>query len=280
MSSDSSERSEPYAVAVSTQKGGAGKTTVATNVAGALAERGHRVLLIDMDPQGHATEGVGIKEAYDDEEPTLRSVLLDSNGETPITEVIQQDGTGKFDVVPANADMAAQPQLESSLANSPAGERRLKLALRDVTDYDFIIIDCPPSLGALTDNALYAAERVLIPAKATGTSRRALELLLDKIQSLEYLHDLEIRPVGVVANEVRSSGVSDETVSWFRSTFDGSIPVWELRKRVALERAWINGCSIFEHDEECPHAEEVFLEIAEHIENQRSKELGESEVAQ
>lgn len=273
----SSERSEPYALAVSTQKGGAGKTTVATNLAGALAERQHRVLLIDTDPQGHATEGVGIKEAYDDDEPTLRSVLLDSNGETSIKEVIQPDGTGKFDVVPANADMAAQPQLESSLANSPAGERRLDLALRDVTDYDFIVIDCPPSLGALTDNALYASKRVLIPAKATGTSRRALELLLDKIQSLEYLHDLEIQPVGVVANEVRSSGVSDDTVEWFRSTFNGTIPVWELRKRVALERAWINGCSIFEHDEECDHAEDIFLQIAEHIEQRRSAER---EVAQ
>lgn len=225
-----------------------------------------------MDPQGHATEGVGIPEAYDSGEPTLRTVLLDSNGETSLGGVIRPADADPFDVVPANADMAAQPQLEPSLANSPAGERRLELALRDVDDYEFIIVECPPSLGALTDNALYTTKQVLIPAKATGTSRRALELLLDKIQSLEYLHDVEILPVGVVANEVRSSGVSDESVEWFRATFDGAIPVWELRKRVALERAWINGCSIFQHDEDCSHAEELFMEIAAHLEQERAAE--------
>jgi len=97
---------------------------------------------------------------------------------------------------------------------------------------------------------------------------RALELLLDKKQSLEYLHDVDIQPIGVIANEVRQSGVSDQMLEWLDGTFGEAVPVWELRKRVALERAWLAGCSIYEHDEECPHAEAVFSEVAEYIEGE------------
>lgn len=255
-----------YTLSVSTQKGGAGKTTVAINTAGALAQRGYYVLLVDLDPQGHATEGTGQVDGYDSEDTTLRDVLLDSSGGSGIAETIVH--TGEFDLAPANADMAAPPQLEAMLSNSNAGEKRLTLALESVQDYDFIIIDCPPSLGALTDNALLASEKILVPAKASGTSMRALELLLDKKQSLEYLHDVQIDPVGVVANEVRQSGVSDQMLEWLDETFSSAVPVWELRKRVALERAWLNGSSIYEHEEECEHAEEVFDEIAEYLEGQ------------
>jgi chromosome partitioning protein len=266
-----SERSEPYTLAVSTQKGGAGKTTVAINLAGALADRGWNVLLTDLDPQGHATEGVGIPEAYDADGPTLREVLVEPNGDATLQDVIVT--APEFDVAPANADMAAEPQLESALANSTGGENRLAIALGqlDAGAYDFVIVDCPPSLGALTDNALVATERVLIPAKATGTSKRALELLLDKIEFLEYTSGADVRPVGVVANEVRQSNVSAETVEWFRDTFDGAIPVWELRKRVALERAWAAGRSIYQHDEEAPHVVDVFDEVADHVEQEAQR---------
>lgn len=93
--------------------------------------------------------------------------------------------------------------------------------------------------------------------------------LLQEKRSVESDFGVDsIEPIGVVANEVRQSGVSDTLLEWLEDTFGSSIPVWELRIRVALERAWMNGCTIYTHEEECPHAIEVFDSIAAHIEGQ------------
>jgi chromosome partitioning protein len=132
-------------------------------------------------------------------------------------------------------------------------------------DYEFVIVDCPPSLGNLTDNALLACRNILIPALAEGTSIRALEILFDQIDTLEQGFEVEIDDVGVVANRVENDGEAKEMMDWFEDTFGGRLPVWEIRKRVALKRAWANGASIFEHDEECD-MEAVFDEIAQHLE--------------
>jgi chromosome partitioning protein len=257
-------------VAVSTQKGGAGKTTVAINVAGALAARENRVVVVDLDPQGHATEGLGRADMYDSDGATLRDALTDDS--VTFSDVAVQADADDLALLPAHASMAARPRLEMALetdTEATADAVRRLVQLIESSPAETVIIDCPPSLGALTDVGMLAAGQILIPAKASGTSMRALELLLSKKRALEAEFDVDtIQPVGVVANEVRQSGVSDNLTEWLNDTFSGSIPVWQLRKRVALERAWMNGASIYQHNEDAPHAVEVFDGIADHLEDQ------------
>lgn len=249
-------------IAVSNQKGGVGKTTVAINAAGALNKRGNEVLIVDLDPQGHATEGTGFASEYDTEPPHLGSALTEIGESGHMAASIRAND--EFDVIPSNIDMFT---LESDLTGSMRSRERLSLAFEEIEDdYEFIIVDCPPSLGHLTDNALLACQRVLVPALAEGTSIRALEILYEQIDTLTAGYDTEIDDIGLVANRVEEDGEATEMMEWFDGTLGGRIPIWEVRKRVALKRAWGNGVSIFEHDEESD-MESVFMNIAAHLED-------------
>ncbi len=248
-------------IAVSNQKGGAGKTTTSINVAGALNQLGHDVLLVDLDPQGHATEGVSFEDKYETDDISLYDVLpnLDILDETDNLVYEHHE----MDVIPSHQNMI---NIEDALAGVPNRENRLKMALDNLDDYEYIIIDCPPNLGVLTDNALLACENVLIPAQTKTTSIRALELLFKQVNALEAAFGTDIQEVGLVANEVGTDNEADEMMEWFEEVFDDRAPVWEVRKRVALQRAWNAGVSIFEHEEDCD-MEEVYLEIAETLED-------------
>lgn len=253
-----------YRVCVTNQKGGTGKTTVAVNVAGALAYRDNDVLLVDLDPQGYATEATGLAAAYDEDGLSLHDVLLDLDEIGRLGDLVRAGN--EFDVVPSNATLTAK-NTQTQLQQAKGGERRLEMALdRLDAEYDVVIVDCPPGLGALTDNALLATGRVLIPAETKATSMRALELLKDQIDSLGLVFpDVEVRPIGLVANEVRRDGVSDNMLDWFQQVFGETVPIYEVRKRVALQRALMNGRSIMTHDEDCD-MEAVFDEIAADLE--------------
>jgi chromosome partitioning protein len=251
-------------IAVTNQKGGVGKTTITINIGGALNELGADVLIVDADAQGHCTEGLGLTDAYDAASPNLASVLtsddIESNSE--INNIIESHD--EFDVIPSNVDMFT---IEKDLNSERKSRERLALALNAVEhQYNYVLVDCPPSLGYMTDNALLATRNVLIPALAEGTSIRALEILFDQIDSNENWFNIDISEVGLVANRVEQDGEAEEMMEWFHDTFHGRLPVWEIRKRVALKRAWNNGVSIFNHDEDCD-MEAVFLEIAENIDS-------------
>jgi chromosome partitioning protein len=252
----------PATLAVTNQKGGVGKTTVAINVAGALNQRGRDVLFVDLDPQGAATEGLGFVDAYDADPPSLFDVLTDPNQRDGLADLIVEHD--EMDVVPSNIDMTAA---EPELTLSRRGGEQLALALKSVIDpYDYVIVDCPPYLGYLTDNGLYATQNVLIPALAESTSKRALELLFDHIEALETDYEISIVERGVVGNRVEETNEAEEMMGWFRDAFP-DIPVWEVRKRVALQRAFSAGGSIFEYDPELDMAE-VFLEVAASLDEQ------------
>ena len=248
--------SKPAIIAVSNQKGGVGKTTVSINVAGALHQRGHNVLFVDLDPQGAATEGLGFSDAYDAAPPSLFEVLTEPEHRESITDLIVSHE--EMDVVPSNIDMTVA---EPELTLSRRGGEQLALALECVPDqYEYIIIDCPPYLGYLTDNGLYAAQNVLIPAFAESTSKRALELLFDHIETLELDYEITIDECGVVANRVEATNEATEMMQWFNEAFP-DVPVWEVRKRVAFQRAFSAGQSIFGYKPELDMTE-VFLDIA------------------
>ncbi|KZN23084.1 chromosome partitioning protein ParA [Haladaptatus sp. R4] len=247
-------------IAVSNQKGGAGKTTTSINVAGALNQLGYDVLLIDLDPQGHATEGVGLEDKYDADVISFYDVLPDLDIIDETAQLVYEHS--EMDVIPSHQDMI---NIEDALAGVPNRENRLNMALDNLDGYEYIVIDCPPNLGVLTDNALLACENVLIPAQTKTTSIRALELLFKQINALEAAFGTEIHEVGLVANEVGTDNEATEMMEWFEEVFEERAPVWEIRKRVALQRAWNAGVSIFEHEEDCD-MEEAYLQIAESLE--------------
>ncbi len=174
------------------QKGGVGKTTTTINMGACLAEFGRRVLLVDLDPQGALSAGLGI--SHNDIEDTIYDVMLDN--QTSIHSAIMHTATPGLDVVPANIDLSAA---EIQLVNEVGREHTLARALRPVMrDYDFIIIDCQPSLGLLTVNALACSQGVIIPMECEFFSLRGLALLTDTVEKVSERINFDLEIVGIL----------------------------------------------------------------------------------
>jgi chromosome partitioning protein len=169
-------------VALCNQKGGVGKTTTSVNLAAALAEYGRKVLIVDFDPQGAASAGLGIQS--NDLETTVYDLLMRTGADAPRTkDVILATRVDGLDLLPANIDLSAA---EVQLVNEVARESALARSLRQVEDdYDTILIDCQPSLGLLTVNGLVAAHGVLIPLAAEFFAMRGVALLVDTITKVQ-----------------------------------------------------------------------------------------------
>jgi chromosome partitioning protein len=252
-------------IGVTNQKGGAGKTTTTLNVAGALNELGNDVLVIDLDPQGHATEGLDFGDLYDDpNRDSLFDLLPDIDRMDQLSQLVVNHQ--EVDVIPSHERMI---NAEDELANVMKREERLNMLFDEskADDYwDYVFVDCPPNLGVLTDNAIVATGNILIPAQAKSTSIRAIELLFKQLRSIESAFGA-VDELALVANEVGVDGEADEMMEWFKDVFEGKedCAVFEIRKRVALQRAWNAGVSIFNHNEKCD-MEAEYIEIAKHLE--------------
>jgi chromosome partitioning protein len=245
--------------AVANQKGGPGKTTIAINVAAGLAENEQaNVLLIDLDPQGHCTEGCGIKDAYNEEGPSLfdalnppapksgRSRVASTETDVDVAKLIHATPHERFFLIPSHYNMMLA---EKTLTAITGREYRLDLLIEAMGEvFSHVVIDCPPNLGVLTDNAIYAARRerggLIIPIQAEPTSVRALELLLDQIQSIEVGLRIQVEKLAIVPNLVLDSKLGRDILTSLRANLDVTFP-HNIPKRVAFQEAFNEGRSIF-----------------------------------
>ncbi|AGE36665.1 chromosome partitioning protein [Corynebacterium sp. HMSC22B11] len=179
-------------IAMCNQKGGVGKTTSTINMGAALAEFGRKVLLVDLDPQGALSAGLGI--SHEELDVTVHNLLVDNS--SSIFDAILPSGVENLDLVPANIDLSAA---EIQLVNEVGREQALARALRPVMkDYDFIIIDCQPSLGLLTVNALSCADSVMIPVESEYFSLRGLALLMDTVEKVRDRLNFKLEVLGIL----------------------------------------------------------------------------------
>lgn len=179
-------------IAMCNQKGGVGKTTSTINMGSALAAFGRKVLLVDLDPQGALSAGLGI--GHQELDVTVYNLLVDNS--LSILDAIHESPVEGLDVVPANIDLSAA---EIQLVNEVGREQALARALRPVmNDYDFIVIDCQPSLGLLTVNALSCADSVIIPVESEYFSLRGLALLMDTVEKVRDRLNFRLEVLGIL----------------------------------------------------------------------------------
>lgn len=222
-------------VAIVNQKGGVGKTTTAVNLAASLADQGQRALLVDMDPQGNACSGLGVFASADDR--TLYHVLL---GQVAVDDVIRTTSVPGLSLVPANTQLVgAEIELVSELAR----ETRLRKALaRLASSWDVVLLDCPPSLGLLTVNALTAADGVLIPLQCEYYALEGLSHLLKTIELVRgSLNDqLSLDGILLTMFDARNN-LSHQVVEEVRQHFPGQVCETVIPRNVRLSEAPSHG---------------------------------------
>jgi chromosome partitioning protein len=206
----------PRIIAIANQKGGVGKTTTAVNLGAALADLGYRVLVIDLDPQGNASTGLGIN--IRDLHSSMYDVILN---DVPMDDCVEATAVRNLFVAPASLDLAGA---EIELVPAFSRELRLKNALAEVIDaYDFVLIDCPPSLGLLTVNGLAAADEVLVPIQCEYYALEGLGQLLKNVALVQKSLNptLVLSTIVLVMYDARTK-LSDQVVTEVRDHFAGS----------------------------------------------------------
>ncbi len=245
-------------IAVANQKGGVGKTTTSVNLGSCLADIGKRVLLIDLDPQGHVSSGLGIEKSAITQ--CMYDVII--NG-VPLREIILPTAFKNLWVAPSTIDLAGA---ELELVPAISRETRLREALADYRgDYDYCFVDCPPSLGLLTVNALTAADTLLVPIQCEYYALEGLSQLMNTIHLVRTHLNPDLRLEGVLLTMYDSRTnlslqVEDEVKKYFREKVYRTI----IPRSVRLSEAPSHGLPIIVYDPKSKGAE-VYMELAKEV---------------
>ena len=246
-------------ISLANQKGGVGKTTSCVNIAASLGILGHRVLVIDLDPQGNTTSGVGITKRG--LRGTTKELL---NGEMNVKDIIRETPYENLSVIPANTTLTSA---EFELFDFDDSEYRMKNALKEVMDdFDYILIDCPPSLGRLTVNALTASDGVIVPMQCEFYALEGLSQLMITVRLIQknYNPDLNISGILVTMYNGRLT-LSSQVMNELKRHYGDRVFETTISRNVKLTEAPGFGMPVYYHDKSAKGAKEYLRAASELI---------------
>jgi len=268
--SDPSRPPAPRIIAIANQKGGVGKTTTAINLAAAMAERGCRILLVDLDPQGNASTGLGIEAA--DRKYSTYDLLL---GEVPLSEIIQPTAFERLWISPATTDLSsADMELFATEKRSFLLHDALRQTDIDSFAFDYVLIDCPPSLNLLTVNAMVAAQSILVPLQAEFFALEGLSQLMLSIREVRQTANRDLRIEGVVLTmyDVRNN-LSQHVESDARATLGELVFRTMIPRNVRISEAPSYALPVLSYDSSSKGSE-AYRTLAAELLERHSKPKG------